>query len=154
MLNMGIPKGAIQIKITNEIGEKYKDILEHNSDDLIIIRKIKQLDHPIYNRFFKMLSMGIPKMAVEQKMCLENIDKDILNEPEKLIMDLPIIGQDFSAILISKKLRKMDIKPKNKIQENKIQENKIQEKKIIHGLHFCAEDILKMREQILNKLNK
>jgi hypothetical protein len=154
MLNMGIPKGAIQIKITNEIGEKYKDILEHNSDDLIIIRKIKQLDHPIYNRFFKMLSMGIPKMAVEQKMCLENIDKDILNEPEKLIMDLPIIGQDFSAILISKKLRKMDIKPKNKIQENKIQEKKIQEKKIIHGLHFCAEDILKMREQILNKLNK
>lgn len=144
MLNMGIPKGAIQIKITNEIGEKYKDILEHNPDESIIIRKIKQLDHPLYSRFFKMLSMGIPRMAVEQKMCLENIDKDILNEPEKLIMELPIIGQDFSSILLSKKLRKRDIKHKNKIEE----------KKVINGLHFCAEDILKMREQILNKLNK
>jgi len=144
MLQMGIPRGAIQIKIVNELGENAKDILIHNGEDSISIRKIKQSDHLLYGRFFKMLNMGIPRIAVEQKMLMENIDKEVLNEPDKCILDLPVIGNDFSKILSLKKLRKTSI----------IQINNSQDKKVKNGSQFNVDDILKKREEILNKLNK
>jgi hypothetical protein len=144
MLQMGIPRGAIQIKIVNELGENAKDILIHNGEDSISIRKIKQSDHLLYGRFFKMLNMGIPRIAVEQKMLMENIDKEVLNEPDKCILDLPVIGNDFSKILSLKKLRKTSI----------IQMNNSQDKKVKNGSQFNVDDILKKREEILNKLNK
>jgi hypothetical protein len=144
MLQIGIPRGAVQIKIVNELGESAKTILDHNCHDAILIRKIKQCDHVIYGRFFKMLNLGIPRMAVEQKMLIENIDKEILHNPDKMIYDLPIICNDFGKILSLKKLRKLSINNSNKVED----------KKIIHGLQFNMEDILKKREEILNKLNK
>lgn len=141
MISMGIPKGAVQIKLINELGENSCNILDHNPEDRIIIRKIKQSEHLSYVRFFRMLSIGIPRMAVEQKMVLENIDKEILNDPDKLIMDLPVVLSDFSKMLSLKKLRKSSIKFENK-----------KEIKSLVGIN--VDDILKRREQILNKLNK
>jgi len=144
MLQMGIPRGAVEIRLINDLGKSYIPILEHNGEDIIIIPKIKQSDHKMYGRFFKMLHMGIPRMAVEQKILMENIDINILEEPDKMILDLPIIGNDFTKLLSSKKLRKRII----------LDNNNVQEKKAIHGLQFNVDDILKKREQILNKLNK
>lgn len=143
MLQMGIPRGAVQIRLLHELGNNDINLLDHSPEDLILIKKIKQSEHIIYGRFFKMLHLGIPRMAVEQKMLIENIDKNILNDPDKMILDLPLIGNDFNKILSKKQLRKITIT-----------NNKVPEKKVINGLHFNVEDILKKREQILNKLNK
>jgi hypothetical protein len=143
MLSMGIPNGAVLIKITNELGDSAKDILSHHPEDTIIIRKIKHSEHPHYMRFFRMLSMGIPKMAVEQKMILENIDISILNEPDKRILDLPIVSRDFVKILLSKKLKNVNQFKNITPLENK-KNNKIPQ--------FNMDDILKKRNEILNKI--
>ena len=37
-------------------------------------------NHPIYGKFFKMLSMGIPKNAVKQKLEYISQEDDIQNE--------------------------------------------------------------------------
>jgi hypothetical protein len=143
MLSMGIPKGAVLIKITNELGDSGKDILSHHPEDMIVVRKIKQSEHSHYMRFFRMLSMGIPKMAVEQKMILENIDISILNEPDKRILDLPIVSMDFGKILLSKKLKNTNPFKNITPLENK-KNNRIQQ--------FDMDDILKKRNEILNKI--
>lgn len=44
--------------------------------------------HPIYSKFFKMLKMGIPKMSVQQKCSLENINISCLDYlPTDLVPD-------------------------------------------------------------------
>ena len=86
-----------------------------------------------------MINLGIPRKAVEQKMIMENIDIDILNDPDKLIIELPVINSDFGKQLSLKKLKNCStipniiIKPKTLIP------------------HFNIEDILKKRNEILNK---
>ena len=71
-------------------------------------------------------------------------NEEILNDPDKIILDLPMVGNDFSKILTLKKLRKTNVEINNKIQN----------KKVMNKLEFNVEDILKKREEILNKLNK
>jgi len=142
MISMGIPHAAVQIKITNELGKECSEILQHHPDDVIILRKIKQSEYSNYVRFFKMLNVGIPRKAVEQKMCMENIDITILNEPDKLIIDLPIITSDFSQQLISKKLKKTSKNEKTDIKPSRSLNPQIN-----------MADILKKRDEILNKFN-
>ena len=149
MLSMGIPKGAIQIKVINELGEEAKDILAHHPEDMIIVRKIKYSEHDHYVRFFRMLHMGIPKKAVEQKMLLENIDVDILNQPNKRVMDLPIVTMDLAKVLLSKKLKNINKSEKNINQLENKKNNGI----IFNGIpQFNMDDILKKRNEILNKI--
>lgn len=141
MISMGIPKAAVQIKIVNEIGSDGIEILQHNPEDLIVVRKIKLSEHSVYMRFFKMINLGIPRKAVEQKMIMENIDIDILNDPDKLIIEMPIINSDFGKQLSLKKLK----------NRSKIQDNIIKPKPSIPP-QFSMADILKKRNEILNKI--
>lgn len=142
MISIGIPRAAVQIKITNEIGKDGIQILQHHPDDIIVLRKIKQSEHSNYMRFFKMLTVGIPRKAVEQKMFMENIDINILNEPDKLIIDLPtIINSDFSQLLISKKLKNISKNEKTTIKPSRAINPQIN-----------MADILKKRDEILNKM--
>ncbi|CAD5215063.1 unnamed protein product [Bursaphelenchus xylophilus] len=46
---------------------------------------IKIKDHPLYSKYFKMLRVGIPELAVVQKMASEGINGDFLSTPDKLI---------------------------------------------------------------------
>ena len=140
MISIGIPKAAVQIKIVNEIGSEGIEILQHNPEDLIVLRKIKLSEHSVYMRFFKMINLGIPRKAVEQKMIMENIDIDILNDPDKLIIEMPIMNSDFGKQLNLKKLKNC-----SKIQDNII----IKPKASIP--QFNMADILKKRNEILNK---
>jgi len=141
MISIGIPKAAVQLKIVNEIGAEGIEILQHNPEDLIVLRKIKQSDHSVYMRFFKMINLGIPRKAVEQKMIMENIDINILNDPDKLIIEIPIINSDFGKQLSSTKL-------KNRSQ---IQNTVIILKPKLSIPQFNMADILKKRNEILNK---
>jgi hypothetical protein len=140
MISIGIPKAAVQIKIVSELGSDGIELLQHNPEDLIVLRKIKRSEHSVYMRFFKMINLGIPRKAVEQKMIMENIDIDILNDPDKLIIEMPIINSDFGKQLSLKKLKNRSqipdtiiIKPKASIPQ------------------FSMADILKKRNEILNK---
>lgn len=42
-------------------------------------------NHPDYQKFFKMLSVGIPAQAVKNKMTLLNIDPSILDKPDTIV---------------------------------------------------------------------
>ncbi len=140
MISVGIPKAAVQIKIVNDIGPDGIEILQHNPEDVIVLRKIKQSEHSVYMRFFKMIHMGIPRKAVEQKMIMENIDIDILNDPDKLIIEMPVINSDFGKQLSLKKLKNRSSIPDSVI---------IKPKTLIP--QFNMADILKKRNEILNK---
>jgi hypothetical protein len=49
-------------------------------------RMVKLKDHPKYAKFFKMLSMGLPKGAAAQAMGKEGIDPAILDrDPEEMV---------------------------------------------------------------------
>ncbi|CAN0216157.1 unnamed protein product, partial [Ectocarpus sp. 13 AM-2016] len=42
-------------------------------------------DHPDYEKYFKMLKMGLPRGAALQKMATEGKDQAILDTPDALI---------------------------------------------------------------------
>lgn len=141
MISIGIPKAAVQIKIVSELGSEGTEILQHNPEDLIVVRKIKLSEHSVYTRFFKMINLGIPRKAVEQKMIMENIDIDILNDPDKLIIEMPIVNSDFGKQLSSQKLKK----------RSQIPDNICIKTKASMIPQFSMADILKKRNEILNK---
>jgi len=125
MINMGIPKMAVIIKIKNEIGNEYENIMENNPNDYIVINKIKRSEHPYYCKFFKMLKMGIPRMAIEQKLNIENINVNILENPDEIILNIPIIKNNFNEIILKKKLNSTVSIKKNVDHKIPIKINKI-----------------------------
>ena len=42
-------------------------------------------NHPIYKQYFKMQAVGIPDMAVKQKMSMAGLDSSLLDDPNKLV---------------------------------------------------------------------
>jgi hypothetical protein len=119
MINMGIPKMAVIIKIKNELGNDFISIMDNNPNEYITIHKIKRCDHSYFSKFFKMLKMGIPRMAIEQKMNIENVEINILENPNEIILDIPIIKNNINEMIVKKKLN--SILPKiDKKRENKI----------------------------------
>lgn len=86
MCKMGIPKAAVIIKMNNEIPNiDAKCILNKDPDEQEIIELTTVEEHEYYMRFFKMIKIGIPKAAVQQKMILENIDINYLDRGKDLI---------------------------------------------------------------------
>ena len=47
--------------------------------------EIRNADHPVYKPYFKMQSMGVPDMAVKQKMTMAGIDPSVLDNPNRLV---------------------------------------------------------------------
>ena len=41
-------------------------------------------NHPIYGKFFKMISMGVPKPAVKQKIVMSGLNPEIITNPKLL----------------------------------------------------------------------
>ena len=44
--------------------------------------KINYKSHPKYQKYFKMLMCGVPKEAVKHKMSLDNLDPNVLDNPD------------------------------------------------------------------------
>jgi hypothetical protein len=118
MLNMGIPKMAIIIKIRNELGDDFINIMDNNSNEYIYIQKIKRCDHSYYSKFFKMLKMGIPRMAIEQKLNIENVNIEILDKGDEIILDIPIIKNNMNTLIEKKKLKSISMKIDEKKNDN------------------------------------
>jgi hypothetical protein len=119
MLNIGIPKMAIIIKIKNELGDDFINIMDNNSNEYIDIQKIKMCDHPYYSKFFKMQKMGVPRMAIEQKLNIENVNINILDKPDEIIFNIPIIKNNMNTLIEKKKLKSITIKIEQKNDNNK-----------------------------------
>ena len=61
---------------------------------------IKLKNHPLYSKYFSMLKFGCPKVAVQQKMEMSNVDPHILELNE----DLELTDDELKALLIENKL--------------------------------------------------
>jgi len=110
MLNMGLPVGAVQQKMTKdgidpsllvdptllpkkktkEKGEA-KEMDKNNS-------KLDNSKNPKYTKYFKMLNMGIPRGAVENKMKQDGIDPSIL---DGAILTVPKVEETAAATVAS-----------------------------------------------------
>ena len=147
MILMGIPLLAVQIKLKNELGAEHLDILKNKGDDLVEVKYIKQAESTNYSKYFKMLGLGIPRKAVEQKMILDGYDINILDEPDKMIIDNVKKINDFMEMFLKVKLNRLD-KTKRMKDDRKTDANKNSDKSMIH---FNMEELLKKRNEIFNK---
>ena len=110
MCKMGIPKAAVIQKMNNEISSiNASEILNRDYDDIEKVKLVMIEEHNNYARFFKMIRLGIPKAAVEQKMILEGIDIIYLDKAKQLIPNLEINKyKDIFSDLMHKKLKPID----------------------------------------------
>lgn len=120
MCKMGIPKAAVIQKIQSELVHVDASLLlSRDPNDTEKIKLVMTEEHPSYSRFFKMIKMGIPKAAVEQKMILEGIDIFYLDKGKQLIPNIEIIqSKDLFSELLLKKLKKIDNSEKVNIDHN------------------------------------
>lgn len=148
MIQMGIPFIAVEMRFKNEIGLEKLDILNNKPDDLVEVQYVRQCETNTYSKFFKMLGLGIPRIAVEQKMQLEGYEINILNNPDELVIDMPKQSNNFMELFLKVKLKKSS-------RENKADEliNRQSIQKINKPLFtkFNMEELLKKRNEILNK---
>jgi hypothetical protein len=119
MCKMGIPKDAVIQKMKSEVNSiDAKNLLNRDPNDIEKIKLVMTEEHQSYSRFFKMIKLGVPKAAVEQKMILEGIDIYYLDKGKQLIPNIEIIKtKDIFSELFTKKLRKKDSLEKN-IKDN------------------------------------
>ena len=52
-------------------------------DDYDKVENTKHTSHPRYQKYFKMLTCGIPREAVKHKMRLDNLDPGVLDNTRK-----------------------------------------------------------------------
>jgi hypothetical protein len=89
MLKMGLPKGAVVIKMQQE--DANPAMLDKNPQDLIpesesaappaaAVEMVPISEHPQYSKYFKMLKMGLPKGAVANKMQQEGANPAMLDK--------------------------------------------------------------------------
>jgi hypothetical protein len=119
MCKIGIPKAAIIQKMMNEIDNiDAHYILNRDPDEIETIKLVMTEEHDYYSRFFKMIKMGIPKVAVQQKMILEGIDINYLDKGKDLIPNIAILKKkDMFSELVLKKLKK------NEVDDNHLNKN-------------------------------
>jgi hypothetical protein len=77
--------------------EDYKNLSSPTVPNSITI-KLK--NHPLYSKYFSMLKFGCPKVAVQQKMEMSNVDPHILELNE----DLELTDDELKSLLIENKL--------------------------------------------------
>ena len=88
MLKVGIPKPMVQKKMRDEgVNDMYLDL---KPDDMVPILEtsntIAAYEHPLYQKFFKMLKVGLPLSMVKEKMEAEGFDSYVLDlSPDHLV---------------------------------------------------------------------
>ena len=113
MLKVGMPLPAIKMKM--ELEGLDPEMIDKAPDTLVPAKDeedetVKACEHPRYAKFFKMLKVGMPLMAVRAKVELEGLDGSVVEkDPNELIplkekkegtvaaMDHPIYGQYFKV---------------------------------------------------------
>jgi len=105
MLSVGLPKGAVRNKmIADGVDVSYLD-MDSNSmiPKSVIAQSIKSgssdseacvpmKEHPVYGKYVKMLSVGLPKGAVRNKMIADGVDVSYLDmDPDSVVPLIPSI---------------------------------------------------------------
>jgi len=104
-------------------------------------------NHPILEKYFKMLSIGIPKMAVQHKMTMSELDSSFLNyQPDYNIDDLPkeLLDKLNNNTILNSNIIKQDINPMKGILSGL---NDIKLKKPIQNIKIKS----KLNDKIINK---
>lgn len=142
MCKLGIPKQAVAHKMVSELNDiKLISILDKDYNGYERVKLIMVEEHENYCRFFKMIKIGIPRVAVEQKMLIESLDINYLDKGKSLIPNIPIFKKnDLFMELAQKKLKKRNT--------NKIDEPKISIKK--NGINM--EELLMKRNLLFNSV--
>ena len=79
MLKMRVPRPAVEIKM--RAAGLDPSVLDCPEEDAGEATPPTYADHPTYAKFFKMLSMGVPRPAVEIKMRNAALDPSVLDTP-------------------------------------------------------------------------
>ena len=91
MVQVGIPKEVVKGKMEEEGCDG--DLLDKDCDELISLYEnvpegtvIAVSEHPIYQKYFKMLKSGVSKEAVMNKMKLEGVDPSMIDKkPDEVV---------------------------------------------------------------------
>jgi hypothetical protein len=92
MLKVGLPKDAVKEKM-NEEGLN-SEMIDKDAMDLVVLdevnpstpSKIPVSMHPKYAKYFKMVTVGLPKEAIKEKMRQEGVNPDVLEkEPDDMV---------------------------------------------------------------------
>lgn len=77
-------------KISNEFNNYKNSKINNNSNDKKSNEdKIKIKDHPLYNKYFKMLSYGVNIEQIKFKMEIENLDSSLITKGSEFLIDPP-----------------------------------------------------------------
>ena len=95
MLSVNVPRGAVEMKMKQKgLDPKYLDMDPETSMLQETSKKIAIKDDERYAPFFKMLSVNVPRGAVEMKMKQKGLDVSYLDkDPNSLIDDSPVLNQ-------------------------------------------------------------
>jgi hypothetical protein len=91
MLKVGLPSHVIKAKMEAEGIDS--SIIDRDPNELIPLEEKKDEvpmvpanEHPLYQKFFKMLKLGVPVEVIKAKMALEKANPDVLDkDPSELI---------------------------------------------------------------------
>ena len=88
-------------------------------------------EHPLYNKFFKMVKVGLPKENIKLKMQQESVNPDWLDKDPSELVPLESNGSDIAKVAVSehpqyaKYFRMLQVGlPKNAIKAKMVQEGK------------------------------
>nr|CCA23131.1 forminhomology 2 domaincontaining protein putative [Albugo laibachii Nc14] len=88
MLKVGLPEGAVRLKMeSDEVDQKALELGPNASFSQLSGLKAKSMeeneillkDHPAFSKYFKMLRLGLPDGAVQQKMISDGVDPGALD---------------------------------------------------------------------------
>src|SRR3546814_256925 len=84
MLKVGISKEVVKKKLATEHPTADVSMMDQDSEFLIEEQPqamVAAQDHPLYQKYFKMLKVGLPAAAVKAKMALEGLDQSVIDQP-------------------------------------------------------------------------
>ncbi len=147
MINMGVPKIAVSLKIKSELNLDDKSIENILNSEVFKVNKIRVDQHKSYEKYFKMVKMGIPIMAIKQKMLVDGITDIDIEKPDSLVLDIEIpVKKDLMMELMNKKLKKKELDEKP--EEILIDKTK---KKTNNLMGINLDELMKKRNLIINK---
>jgi hypothetical protein len=131
MLKVGLPHMAVKNKMIKEGVDP--DVLDKNPSDMISEEKKTDVEtvaiseHPVYAKYFKMMKMGLPLGAVQNKMVKDGIDPLLLDKDPSVQVPVDTDNGESCNKPLSPQPLKERAPRKKKFHWNTIAANKVAE---------------------------